>query len=57
MSLQQEVNMYTVPSGVFRRGSSDSPDERPTGEIELSAFLIDESPVTNRVFAAFIENG
>lgn len=49
--------MCTVPAGTLRRGSNESPDEQPVVDVELSEFLIDEVPVSNEMFAAFVEDG
>jgi iron(II)-dependent oxidoreductase len=49
-----------VPAGPFLRGSPEdegNPDERPLRTVWLGAFAIDRLPVTNREFAAFIEDG
>ncbi|MFC0105628.1 formylglycine-generating enzyme family protein [Kibdelosporangium aridum] len=49
--------MIRIPGGRFIRGSEAAPDEQPTGEVEVSAFLMDEYPVTNADFFAFVEDG
>jgi iron(II)-dependent oxidoreductase len=49
-----------VPDGPFPRGSPEgegNPDERPRRTVWLSAFAIDRLPVTNRDFAAFVDDG
>ena len=46
-----------VTGGVFERGSLLSPDEQPVSKVQMSTFLIDRSPVTNRMFRAFMEAG
>jgi formylglycine-generating enzyme required for sulfatase activity len=46
-----------VPGGRFLRGSTLSPDEQPVHEVELSPFAMDEFPVTNALYAGFIEDG
>jgi sulfatase modifying factor 1 len=48
-------HMVTVPGGTFLMGSADFyPEERPVREVAVSTFLIDESPVTNSEFEAFV---
>jgi iron(II)-dependent oxidoreductase len=48
-------DMVHVPAGPFSMGSDDGPaDERPVHRVELSAFSIDRTEVTNAQFAAFL---
>ncbi len=48
--------MIEIPEGVFRMGSDNgNADERPVHELNLPAFLIDRTPVTNAQFAEFLE--
>ena len=48
--------MVLIPSGRFRLGSDDHyPEERPARDVEVRAFAIDRTPVTNQAFARFIE--
>jgi iron(II)-dependent oxidoreductase len=51
------TSMCRVPAGIFHRGSAASPDEQPEGDVELSGYLIDETPVLNAAFAEFMRNG
>ncbi|MDX6503938.1 MAG: gamma-glutamyl hercynylcysteine S-oxide synthase [Gaiellaceae bacterium] len=50
-----------VAEGPFLLGNADDPwaydNERPLHEVELPAFWIDTTPVTNRAFVEFIEAG
>jgi formylglycine-generating enzyme required for sulfatase activity len=47
--------MVAIPGGRFRLGSDEHyPEERPAREVEVAAFRIDPTPVTNRAFAAFV---
>ncbi len=49
--------MILIPAGRYRLGSDDHyPEERPAHAVELAAFLIDETPVTNRAFAGFVRD-
>ena len=49
------MEMVTIPAGRYRVGSDEHyPEERPAREVEVSAFRMDVSPVTNRDFAAFV---
>jgi len=49
-------DMVTVPAGPFRMGSDEGQaDERPAHTVELAAFSIDRSPVTNAQFARFLD--
>lgn len=50
-------DMIIIPGGSFYRGSEDSPDEQPVRKVELSTFAIDRTPVTNKQFRIFVENG
>jgi iron(II)-dependent oxidoreductase len=50
-----------VPGGTFAMGTDDIPwaydNERPAHEVELPAFHIDATPVTNRAYLEFVEAG
>jgi len=47
--------MVPIPAGPFIMGSGDGPgDERPAHRVDLPAFSIDRTPVTNAEFAAFL---
>jgi len=49
-------DMVLVPGGAFLMGSNDHyPEERPVHRVGVDAFWIDRSPVTNAMFAAFVE--
>lgn len=51
----QTESMIAVPAGPFIMGSDTGPaDERPAHRVELPAFSIDRTPVTNVQFAAFL---
>ncbi|HEY2779358.1 MAG TPA: formylglycine-generating enzyme family protein [Steroidobacteraceae bacterium] len=48
--------MKLLPGGVFGMGSERFyPEERPCRRAAVDSFWIDETPVTNRQFAAFVE--
>jgi len=48
--------MVFVPGGEFTMGSDDGrADERPAHRVRVSDFWIDETPVTNAEFRAFVE--
>ena len=48
-------DMVRVPSGAFVMGSKDGPeDERPQHSVEVAAFSIDRTKVTNSQFAEFL---
>ncbi len=50
------VGMIKVAGGAFRMGSdSHYPEEAPAHSVKVDAFWIDETPVTNRQFRAFVE--
>ncbi len=52
------VGMRWVPSGTFTMGSEADtarPDERPAHFVHVDGFWIDETEVTNRQFAEFVE--
>jgi formylglycine-generating enzyme required for sulfatase activity len=47
--------MRWIPGGTFHMGSDRHyPEEAPVHEVTVGGFLIDESAVTNRQFAAFV---
>lgn len=53
--------MIAVPAGPFVMGTDDAPgaydNERPAHIVELGAFEIDRFPVSNRDYAAFLDEG
>lgn len=49
-------NMRYIAGGVFAMGSDRHyPEEAPVRRVEVGPFWIDETPVTNREFARFVE--
>ncbi len=47
--------MIAIPAGRYRVGSNEHyPEERPARDVEVGAFRIDPTPVTNRAFAEFV---
>lgn len=51
------ARMIRIPEGSFRMGSgSGSPAENPEHIVRLGAYWIDETPVTNSAFAAFVKD-
>lgn len=50
-------NMIIIPEGIFLRGSEESPDEQPIKKVKLNAFAMDKTPVTNKQFKFFLEQG
>jgi formylglycine-generating enzyme len=47
--------MVAIPAGRYRVGSDEHyPEERPARAVDVAAFHIDATPVTNRAFAAFV---
>ncbi len=50
-----------VPAGPFEMGTSEDPwaydNERPAHRVELGAFAIDTTPVSNAAYRAFVEDG
>ena len=50
------TTMIPIPAGSFIMGRNDGPeDERPAHRVDLPAFDIDRTPVTNLQFAAFLD--
>lgn len=50
------TELVPVPAGPFTMGSASGPaDERPSHNVDLSAFSIERTPVTNRQFAEFLK--
>ena len=50
------TELITIPAGQFTMGSTSGPaDERPSHSINLPAFSIERTPVTNRQFAEFLK--
>ncbi|MGU3493054.1 formylglycine-generating enzyme family protein [Xanthobacteraceae bacterium A53D] len=51
-----EAPMVSIPGGTFLMGSNDHyPEEKPVHRVTISDFEIDETPVTNAQFRAFVE--
>jgi formylglycine-generating enzyme len=49
-------DMRHIPGGAFWMGSDHHyPDERPARSVGVRDFWLDETPVTNRAFAAFVK--
>ena len=47
--------MHWIPGGTFRMGDDNAyPEEAPAHKVAVSGFWIDEYPVTNTNFAAFV---
>ncbi len=54
-SWQAPRGMAHIPGGVFRMGSdAHYPEEGPSHLVKVDEFWIDETPVTNRAFARFV---
>jgi formylglycine-generating enzyme required for sulfatase activity/serine/threonine protein kinase len=52
-----EVIQVFVPAGSFRMGTeTGQADERPVHDVQLDAFWLDRTEVTNAQFAAFVED-
>ncbi|MBI3723577.1 SUMF1/EgtB/PvdO family nonheme iron enzyme, partial [bacterium] len=47
-------DMVSIPAGKVSIGDAASPEARPVLEIELAAFRIDRTPVTNSQYHAFV---
>jgi formylglycine-generating enzyme len=48
--------MVWIPGGTFRMGSDRHyPEERPAHRVSVDGFFIDQTPVTNAQFRAFVE--
>jgi formylglycine-generating enzyme len=55
--MARDVDMVRVPGGSFRMGSDRHyPEEGPAHDVSVDAFWMDRCPVTNRQFAAFVED-
>lgn len=48
------VRMVLIKGGSFKMGSNSYEDAQPIHEVELNSFYMDEHEVTNRQFAAFV---
>ena len=50
------AGMRMIPGGTYRMGSERFyPEEAPRRRVQVDTFWIDETPVTNRQFAAFVD--
>src|SRR5688572_21604452 len=52
------AGMVWIPGGEFTMGTDDinsMPNERPAHSVKVDGFWMDETPVTNAQFRAFIE--
>jgi iron(II)-dependent oxidoreductase len=56
-----DAGMVDVPGGTFAIGTDEHAwvydNERPLHDVELAAFRIDRTPVTNRQYRAFVDDG
>ena len=56
-----EEEMVRVPGGPFVMGTDDRTraldNERPAHEVEVAGFYLDKTPVTNRAYIEFVEDG
>jgi len=51
-----DAGMRLIPGGTFTMGSERFyPEEGPVQRVKVDSFWIDETPVTNRQFAAFVD--
>lgn len=49
------TELVSIPAGAFTMGSASGPaDERPEHRVDLPAYAIERTPVTNRQFAEFL---
>ena len=54
--MTRQTEMRLLPGGVFRMGSDRHyPDEAPARTVQVDAFWIDLTPVTNAEFARFVD--
>jgi formylglycine-generating enzyme required for sulfatase activity len=54
-SRSERTGMQRIPGGTFAMGSERFyPEERPVRRVKVDSFWIDETPVTNGAFAAFV---
>lgn len=54
--VQVPAGMRAIPAGGFTMGSDRHyPEEAPAHRVRVAAFLMDETAVTNRQFAAFVQ--
>ncbi len=52
----REAPMVAIPGGTFLMGSnSHYPEEKPVHRVTVDGFMMDETPVTNAQFRAFVE--
>jgi sulfatase modifying factor 1 len=52
----QSRDMVWIPGGTFRMGSNDHyPEEAPVHRVTVDGFWIEQTPVTNRQFKAFVK--
>ncbi|RCS47688.1 formylglycine-generating enzyme family protein [Bremerella cremea] len=55
-SPEDNLNEVTIPGGIYLIGHESGPrDVRPTRQIELAPFEIEQTEVTNAMFAKFVE--
>ncbi|MCI0520435.1 MAG: SUMF1/EgtB/PvdO family nonheme iron enzyme, partial [Chloroflexi bacterium] len=54
---QDEMVMVYIPAGEFQMGSESASDESPVHTVYTDAFWMDESEVTNRMYALCVEAG
>ncbi len=57
ISKKDGMVLVYVPEGEFTMGSDDSPDERPVHQVDLDAFWMDQTEVTNAMYAKCVAEG
>jgi serine/threonine-protein kinase len=57
VSEEDGMTLVYVPEGEFEMGSNDNDDEQPVHTVWLDAFWIDQTEVTNTMYAQCVEGG
>lgn len=57
VSAEDGMILHLVPAGRFTMGSNANDNEKPPHEVELLAFWIDETEVTNEMYSACVATG
>lgn len=52
-----DITFVHVPAGPFQMGSNDYSDEQPIHTMQVEAFWLGKTPITNAQFRPFIESG
>lgn len=57
MQIIDGMNLVFVPAGKFTMGSGENLDQQPIHQVDMDAFWIDQTEVTNKMYAKCVDAG